>query len=776
MLRKKGSGGTDTLSGGNAGDALYGYAGNDLLKGLLGGDLLFGDDGDDTLDGGTGADTLLGGHGNDTYIVDDPGDLVWEPFIGNGIVRISTTAGGGEADGPSSDVQLSSDGWLAVFTSEAENLSSEDADGSGTDVYLKDLVTGEVRVLNTGYWEGVPALGEAYAPAFSADGRFVVFETAGSNLVAVDGNSMLDVFVTDLATGTVERVSTGTAGTEGNGTSGNPDISADGRYVVFESWASNLVAGDWNSTADVFLKDRLTGETRLISSDRDGLQGNGWSAQPQITPDARFVLFLSYADDLVGGDTNGDLDVFVKDLLTGAVARVNTSSEEGQANSRADYAQMTPDARYVVFSSAADNLVPGDSWMTEDVFVKDRATGQIVRANTDAFGAVADNDSVMPGISDDGRYVVFASKASNLVWGDSNGVWDVFVKDMLTGAIARVSTDGAGVEGNGNSSGAAITPDGRYITFVSVAGNLPGSLADTNGVSDVFRVLNPLMFSSGTDTVKTSIDYTLPENLNDLVLTGSAPIDGTGNGMNNKLSGNAAPNLLLGLGGDDTLIGAAGADTLKGGTGNDTYNIDDAGDTITEFAGQGIDSVIATLTHTLGANVEHLTLGGSTALDGSGNGLGNTLAGNAAANRLAGLGGGDSLAGNDGDDTLAGGSGNDTLAGGAGHDVFRFDAALNARTNVDTIVRFTPLDDTIELENAVFGALGTTGALAAKHFLKLAGTAETATVSASAKVLYDKSTGDLYYDANGGDPLYRTLIATLNGDPDGVSYADFIVT
>lgn len=108
--------------------------------------------------------------------------------------------------------------------------------------------------------------------------------------------------------------------------------------------------------------------------------------------------------------------------------------------------------------------------------------------------------------------------------------------------------------------------------------------------------------------------------------------------------------------------------------------------------------------------------------------------------------------------------------------MFRFDAALNARTNVDTIVGFTPVDDTIELENAVFGALATTGALAAKHFIKLAGTAGTATVSASVKVLYDKDTGDLYYDANGGDTVYRTLIATLNGDPDGVSYADFIVT
>jgi Tol biopolymer transport system component len=247
-------------------------------------------------------------------------------------------------------------------------------------------------------------------------------------------------------------------------TAGNAQFSADGRYVVFESDASNLVAGDSNNANwDIFVKDLQSGAIQRVSTDAAGVQGNDSSCNAQFSADGRTVVFESYASNLVNGDSNGANDVFVKDLQSGAIQRVSTDAAGAQGNGGSYNAQFSADGRYVVFESGASNLVAGDSNGMRDVFVKDLQSGAIQRVSTDAAGVQGNGAATSAQFSADGRYVVFESDASNLVAGDSNGTIDIFVKDLQSGAIQRVSTDAAGVQGNSHSSSnAQFSADGRY--------------------------------------------------------------------------------------------------------------------------------------------------------------------------------------------------------------------------------------------------------------------------------------------------------------------------
>ncbi|MHB9054157.1 MAG: TolB family protein, partial [Thermoleophilia bacterium] len=269
------------------------------------------------------------------------------------------------------------------------------------------------------------------------------------------------------------------------GASYTPAISAGGRYVAFHSNATNLVAGDSNAAADVFVKDTQTGAISRVSTDSLGAQATGGASYiPAISAGGRYVTFFSDATNLVAGDSNAAADVFVKDTQTGATTRVSTDSSGAQATGGSSYPAISADGRYVAFHSNATDLVAGDSNGVWDVFVKDTQTGATTRVSTDSLGAQATGGSSDPAISADGRYVTFHSDATNLVAGDSNGVWDVFVKDTQTGAISRASTDSLGAQATGGSSDPAISADGRYVAFHSDATNLV--TGDSNGVADVF--------------------------------------------------------------------------------------------------------------------------------------------------------------------------------------------------------------------------------------------------------------------------------------------------
>ncbi|MHB0866812.1 MAG: TolB family protein [Thermoleophilia bacterium] len=234
-----------------------------------------------------------------------------------------------------------------------------------------------------------------------------------------------------------------------------PAISGDGRFVAFRSDGTNLVIASANGATAIYVKDVETGRTVRVSTDSNGIQGNKDSGKPDISADGRLVVFDSSSSNLVAGDANNQcalasgtnvncVDVFLKDTETGITTRVSTSAANGQADRESTEPVISDDGRFVAFRSAATNLVPGDSNGAVDIFVKDTQAGSIQLVSTDVAGAQADADSSRVAITADGRFVAFSSAAANLVPDDTNGKMDVFIKDTKSGAISRVSTGAAG--------------------------------------------------------------------------------------------------------------------------------------------------------------------------------------------------------------------------------------------------------------------------------------------------------------------------------------------
>lgn len=399
-------------------------------------------------------------------------------------VRASLDTAGAQGNGPSGAPAVGAYGGLVAFESTASNLVAGDTNGAG-DVFVRDLFFGEtVRVsVDSAGGEANAASGR---PSISTDGRFVTFESAATDLVAADTNGQADAFVRDRQTGLTIRVSVDSTGGEATGgASGTPAISADGRFVAFESAATDLVAGDANGQVDVFLWGaRFLAPTVRVSVGSAGAQATGDSGSPAMSADGRYVAFDSQAADLILGDTNGFADVFVHDRFTGRVERVSVSSAGAEAGQGSSAPSISADGRFVAFESLATNLVPGDTNAQQDVFVHDRVTGVTERASVDSSGGQAAGSSMTPTISADGRFVAFASDAPDLVAGDANGTWDVFVRDRQTGTTTRVSVSSAGGEGNSGSGSPAISADGNVIAFLSQASNLVAG--DGNGADDVF--------------------------------------------------------------------------------------------------------------------------------------------------------------------------------------------------------------------------------------------------------------------------------------------------
>lgn len=320
----------------------------------------------------------------------------------------------------------------------------------------------------------------------SGDGRFVVFTSLASNLVDGDSNAAMDVFVHDRATGSTERSSIGADGQQANDLSDYAQISSDGRFVTFSSWATNLVPGDSNAVADVFVRDRQDGRTERASLSSNSQQGNARSYGSSISANGRFVAFHSRATNLVANDTNGTADVFVRDRLSGSTERVSVDSTGAQANAASEAPRLSADGRFVAFSSWATNLVPNDTNGTFDVFVHDRRTGTTERVSVDSHGRESEprHWGFPSSISADGQLVTFTSDANNLVPGDTNDAVDVFVHDRLSRVTERVSIDIAGVQAASASPFSSISADGRFVAFDSFASLVPD---DSNNAYDVFR-------------------------------------------------------------------------------------------------------------------------------------------------------------------------------------------------------------------------------------------------------------------------------------------------
>ena len=392
----------------------------------------------------------------------------------NSLQRMSLASDGSQGASGADGSAISADGRYVTFFS-ADSLVPADTNGN-EDVYLRDWVAGTTELVSV-------ALGGAQSndvsadSAVSSDGRYVAFESKATNLVSGDTNAVYDVFVRDRVAGTTERVSMATGGTQANGASQHPTISADGRYVAFYSSATNLVANDTNGTSDIFLRDRTAGTTERVSIDTGGGQRTEEAFDPTMSGDGRYVAFRSEV-------TYAGATILLRDRTAGTTERIDVDSTGVPANNGSYDPAISADGRYVAYYSLATNLVPGDTNAFSDVFVRDRTASTTERDSVAADGSQGNSHTYTPRISGDGRYVSFYSYATNLAGTDTNGTYDVYMHDRLAGGTERISTDAAGTQANGGSLWGGISADGRYIVFDSAASNLVAG--DTNGHDDIF--------------------------------------------------------------------------------------------------------------------------------------------------------------------------------------------------------------------------------------------------------------------------------------------------
>jgi hypothetical protein len=399
--------------------------------------------------------------------------------------RVSLGTGGIEGNAPSDSPAISARGRYVAFFSEASNLVPGDTNGAD-DIFRRDRRTGTTIRVSVDS-SGREADGDSYSPAISGGGRYVAFYSEASNLVPGDTNGVNDIFVHDVVSGITSRVSVDSAGLQGDDQSYYPSLSANGRFVSFDSRSTNLVPGDTNGGSDVFVHDRWTGITTRVSVDPAGAQADNHSEYSEICADGSRVVFESWAGNLVAGDSNGAPDIFVRDLVAGTTlcASVDPSGVPGSGG--CSYSSISGNGRVVGFASWSPDLVAGDTNHLTDVFVHDLATGLTALASVSSSGIQGNGISVLhtpASLSHDGRFVAFKSFASTLVPGDTNGMQDIFLRDCRLGTTTRVSVDSQGLQANGPSSQPAISADGRTVGFYSSAFNLvPG---DTNATLDVF--------------------------------------------------------------------------------------------------------------------------------------------------------------------------------------------------------------------------------------------------------------------------------------------------
>jgi Tol biopolymer transport system component len=408
----------------------------------------------------------------------------------------SAGASGNPCSGCSSNsaVSISATGRFVAFSDNAPNLV-KDKRSYFYDVYVRDRVRGETTRVSVNS-AGAEGNDDSAFPSISANGRFVAFFSLSSNLVTGDANQPADVFVRDRKRGQTTRVSVSSAGAEANhGSFWLPAISANGRFVAFFSDSTNLVPGDHNGVRDCFVRALNRGQTTRVSVSSTGAEqnsGNGveeLGIKPAISANGRFVAFFSTATNLVKGDRNDTDDIFVRDLKRGETTRVSVSStgEEGN-DSSLFYPSISANGRFVAFTSYASNLVAGDeNGHHEDVFVRDLKRGVTTRIRENNRSGFL--YSGIPSISANGRFVAFEAPASDLVNGDRNDAVDVFLHDRKRGQTTLLSVSSEGKQGNDESSFPAISANGRFVAFSSLASSLVEG--DRHNTADTF-VRGPL--------------------------------------------------------------------------------------------------------------------------------------------------------------------------------------------------------------------------------------------------------------------------------------------
>lgn len=396
-------------------------------------------------------------------------------------LRVSVNMSRDDSDGDSFYPDVSGNGQYVVFESSATDLVPGDGNSRG-DIFRRDMRTDATVRVSVDVDGGDPNK-QSYFAKISADGRYVVFESDASDLVAGDENRGTDIFVRDMVAGTTVRASVDVDGANSNGSSGFPVISADGRYVAFNSDADDLVADDRNELTDVFVRDLLTGTTVRASMDPSGGDPNGRSLRPDLSPDGRYVAYDSEASDLVEGDGNGVFDVYLRDLVAGTTARVSVDLAGGDPDGASTGGDVSADGKYVGFSSEASDVVHGDGNTFTDSFVRDMFARTTVRASVDRGGGDPEDDVYLISITPDGRYVTLYSYADDLIRGDHKA-YDVFVRDLQALTTIRATVSRTGHDPNGGCFGGSISDSGRFVVFETVAQNMVRK--DWNELQDIF--------------------------------------------------------------------------------------------------------------------------------------------------------------------------------------------------------------------------------------------------------------------------------------------------
>ena len=405
--------------------------------------------------------------------------------------RLSTGFLGDETNNGSGNPRISADGNYVVFRSDATNLVPDDTNQK-PDIFITQISTGSTRRVNVAndgsQTTGVsPTAGVDYGFAVSANGRYVVFSTT-AKIDPADTNNLQDIYVRDTVANTTTLITKGIGGAQTNSGSYAPTLSADGRYLAFESVASNLYSGDTNNAPDIFLYDRVTNALSVVSTNTGGGFANGSSTKARISGDGNSVAFYSSATNLVSGDTNGASDVFVRSLNSGttSLASVTTAGAQGHGNSGFDSIAISYNGKIIAFDSLASDLVSGDTNGTSDVFVRDITnpfSPTTTRVSLSAAGTQSGGINYLDAMTPDGRFILFETDAI-LVGSDTNADYDLFIRDRTAANTIRVSIGLNDESPNNQSSFGDISGDGNKVVFRSFATNLVAG--DTNMKADIF--------------------------------------------------------------------------------------------------------------------------------------------------------------------------------------------------------------------------------------------------------------------------------------------------